>query len=99
MVYVIDYAPDTERHFRCLSAREQAIVLDAVPQQLRYQPRAETRNRKRLRPNPFAPWELRIGALRVYYDVEDAPVPIVKIRAVGIKHRNRVLIGGEEVVV
>jgi hypothetical protein len=48
-----------------------------------------------MRPNPLAPWELRIGALRVYYDVEDAPQPKVFIRAVGIKERNRVRIAGE----
>lgn len=48
-----------------------------------------------MRPNPVAPWELRIGNLRVYYDVEEAPEPMVLIRAVGIKERNRVRIGKE----
>lgn len=48
-----------------------------------------------MRPNPVAPWELRIGHLRVYYDVEEAPKPLVLIRAVGIKERNRVRIGKE----
>ena len=55
----------------------------------------ETRKRKPMRPNPVAPWELRIGALRVYYDVEEDPQPVVFIRAVGIKERNRVRIGRE----
>ncbi len=50
-----------------------------------------------MRPNPIAPWELRIGDLRVYYDVEDTPEPKVRIRAVGVKERNRVLIGNEEI--
>jgi hypothetical protein len=49
-----------------------------------------------MRPNPVAPWELRIGILRVYYDVEANP-PIVYVRAVGIKVRDRVRIGGEEI--
>jgi hypothetical protein len=31
----------------------------------------------------------------VYYDVEDEPEPVVQIRAVGIKERNRVRIGKE----
>jgi mRNA-degrading endonuclease RelE of RelBE toxin-antitoxin system len=48
-----------------------------------------------MRPNPVAPWELRIGNLRVYYDVEEEPEFIVFIRAVGIKERNRVRIGRE----
>jgi hypothetical protein len=45
----------------------------------------------------LAPWELRIGHLRVSFDVEDEPRRIVRILAVGVKVRNRVRIGGEEV--
>ena len=48
-----------------------------------------------MRPNPVAPWELRIRNLRVYYDVEEEPDPVVFIRAVGIKERDRVRIGRE----
>ena len=69
-------------------------MLDTVDEQLTHQPTGETRNRKPMRPNPLAPWELRIGTLRVYYDVEDTPEPKVYIRAVGIKERNRVRIAG-----
>lgn len=46
-----------------------------------------------MRPNPVAPWEPRIGNLRVYYDVETKPKPMVYVRAVGVKLRNRVRIG------
>lgn len=90
----MEYSPDAEDHLRFLTARQQAIVLDTVDEQLTHQPTVETRNRKAMRPNPLAPWELRIGALRVYYDVEDTPEPKVYIRAVGIKERNRVRIAG-----
>ncbi len=48
-----------------------------------------------MRPNRLALWELRIGNLRVYYDIEDDPEPIVYIRAIGIKERNYVRIGKE----
>jgi mRNA-degrading endonuclease RelE of RelBE toxin-antitoxin system len=48
-----------------------------------------------MRPNPLAPWELRIGNLRVYYDFEDSPEQVVFIRAIGIKERNNVRIGKE----
>ncbi len=48
-----------------------------------------------MRPNPVAPWELRVGTLRVYYDVVDDPEPVVYIRAVGVKERNRIRIGRE----
>ena len=93
--YRIEYSPEAEEHLRLLTARQRATVLDGVDEQLMYQPTVETRNRKPMRPNPLAPWELRIGNLRVYYDAEEEPEPVVHIRAVGIKERNRVRIGKE----
>ncbi len=94
-MYTIEYSPETIDHFRPLTARQRSIILDEVERQLKSQPTEETKNRKPMRPNPLAPWELRIGNLRVYYDVEEEPEPIVLIRAVGIKRRNQVWIGGE----
>ena len=73
MPYRIEYSPNVEDHFRILTARQRKAILDAVDRQLVHQPTVETRNRKPMRPNPVAPWELRIGSLRVYYDVEDRP--------------------------
>jgi mRNA-degrading endonuclease RelE of RelBE toxin-antitoxin system len=95
VTYRIAYSPESEDHLRALATRDRVIVLDAVDEQLAHQPTVETRNRKPLRPNPLAPWELRIGDLRVYYDVEDDPEPVVHIRAVGIKDHNQLRIGGE----
>ncbi|MEW6215213.1 MAG: type II toxin-antitoxin system RelE/ParE family toxin, partial [Nitrospirota bacterium] len=81
--------------FRFLTKRQQVTVLDTVEKQLQYQPDIETRNRKPMRPNPLAPWELRIGNLRVYYDIENKPERVVYVRAIGIKERNNVKIGKE----
>ena len=97
MVYRIEYSPDSEDHLRGLTARQRAMVFDAVDLQLAHQPDVETRNRKPMRPNPVAPWELRIGHLRVYYDIEQQPEPKVTVVAVGKKIRNRVIIGNKEV--
>jgi len=58
------------------------------------EPTVPTRNRKEMRPNLIAVWELRIGDFRVYYDVDEEE-SIVYIRAVGIKEGNQVRIGGE----
>ncbi|MEW6716808.1 MAG: type II toxin-antitoxin system RelE/ParE family toxin [Chloroflexota bacterium] len=91
MPYRIEYSPEAEEHLRALSTRQQRNVLDSVDRQLAHQPTVETRNRKPMRPNPVAPRELRIGNLRVYYDVEEEPDPL----AVGVKVRNRVRIGKE----
>ena len=92
MSYQIEYSLDTEEHLRALTARQIQIVLDAVDEQLAHLPTLETRNRKPMRPNPLAPWELRIGSLRVYYDVEDESETVI-ILAVGIKYGNRLRIG------
>ena len=97
MPYRVEYSPDAKNHLKALTARERAIVTDVVDQQLAYQPTVETRNRRPMRPNPFAPWELRVGVLRVYYDVMQEPDAVVFIRAVGIKVRHRVYIGKEAV--
>jgi mRNA-degrading endonuclease RelE of RelBE toxin-antitoxin system len=95
LVYRIEYSLESETHLRFLTARQQSIVLDTVDEQLMYQPTVETKNRKPMRPNPLAPWELRIGDLRVYYDVEGEPEAVVYISAVGIKERNQIRIAGE----
>jgi hypothetical protein len=71
-------------------------VFDAVDEQLAHEPATETRNRKPLRPNPMAPWELRVRNLRVYYDVTEEPEKLVTVLAVGVKRRDRVFIGGKE---
>ena len=97
MPYRIQYSPATDEHLRALTARQRAMVFDAVDEQLAHQPAIETRNRKPMRPNPLAPWELRIGDLRVYYEIAEEPEAAVTILAVGVKDRNRVLIGGKEI--
>jgi mRNA-degrading endonuclease RelE of RelBE toxin-antitoxin system len=93
--YRIEYSPDSENHLGSLTARQRAIILNRVDRQLVHEPTVETRNRRPMRPNPVAPWELRIGNLRVYYDVEEDPEPVVSVRAIGIKKRNQVWIGKE----
>ena len=97
MAYRIEYDPEAEDHLAALTARDESIVLDSVVRQLEHQPTVVTRNRKPMRPNPLAPWELRIGRLRVYYDVQEEPEAVVTIRAVGFKDRNRLRIGGKEI--
>ena len=94
--YVIEYSPPSREHLAALSAGQRATVLDEVGVQLLHQPTVVTRNRKPLQPNPLARFELRIADLRVYYEVDEER-RVVEIRAVGIKDRDRVFIGGEEI--
>lgn len=63
MTYHIEYSPEAEDHLCGLTARQQKMILDAVDEQLTHEPTVETRNRKPMRPNPIAPWELRVGKL------------------------------------
>lgn len=97
MQHRIEYSPDAEEHLHRLAARQRRIVMDGVDEQLVHEPTTETRNRKRMRPNPLAPWELRLGNLRVYYDVVEYPDSLVIVVAVGRKVRNQVFIGDEAI--
>ncbi|MEG3973127.1 type II toxin-antitoxin system RelE/ParE family toxin [Microcoleus sp. Pol10_D6] len=97
MTYQIEYTDAAIEHLKFLTTRQQRTVLDTVDEQLTYEPLVETRNRKPMEPNSLATWELRSGNLRVYYDVEENTVSIVYIQAVGVKNRNQVRIGQEEI--
>jgi len=64
-------------------------------QQRRYEPKVETRNRKKRRPNSISDWELRIGNYRVFYDVDETS-QIVSIEAIGLKLNNIIRFRGRE---
>jgi mRNA-degrading endonuclease RelE of RelBE toxin-antitoxin system len=96
LAYRIEYSPETDGHLRALTARQRSLVFNAIDDQLTQEPGVETRNRKPMRPNPVAPWELRVRELRVYYDFAEQPEPLVTVLAVGVKRRDRVAIGGQE---
>jgi mRNA-degrading endonuclease RelE of RelBE toxin-antitoxin system len=95
--YTVEFAQSVERHLRVLTARERTTVLNAIGRQLLHEPLKETRHRKPLRPNPIAPWELRVGQLRIFYDVTGAESGVVRILAVGRKRRNVLVVGDKEI--
>jgi mRNA-degrading endonuclease RelE of RelBE toxin-antitoxin system len=97
MVFEILYSPEAIDHLVALTKYEQTLVVDQVEQQLSHQPLLPTRKRKVLRPNPIAPWELRLADLRVFYDVQELPVAVVHVKAVGKKIHNELWIGGEKI--
>ena len=99
MRYAIEYSADAETHLAALTAAERRRVFDEVDRQLVHQPTAATRNRKKLRANVLAEWELRLGNLRVYYLVRDQVTPVVSVVAVGRKVCDRLFIGGVEVTI
>jgi mRNA-degrading endonuclease RelE of RelBE toxin-antitoxin system len=96
-VYKVEFAESVKGHLRELTAHQRAAVFDGIERKLMHEPLRETRNRKPLRPNPIAPWELRLGDLRVFYEVAADEVATVQILAVGVKSGNTLTIGGQEV--
>lgn len=97
MAYTIDFAKQVKTHLDVLTAAQRSTVLSAIERHLTNEPSTETRNRKPLRPNPVAPWELRVDELRVFYEVSEGPPAVVRILAVGVKIREALRIGGEEI--
>jgi mRNA-degrading endonuclease RelE of RelBE toxin-antitoxin system len=96
MPFTLQLSPRAREHLKGLRKRDQQIVVDAIAAQLIDQPDQPTRNRKLLEENPLAPWELRVGAFRVFYDV-NRKEGIVVVVAIGQKHHNVLRIGGEEI--
>lgn len=97
------YASRLKQHLFAIDRKYHSLIRRTIEEQLLFQPDVETKNRKPLQnPTIFnATWEIRFGPnnrLRVYYDVDHA-LNEVTILAIGVKQRNRVLIGREEVEV
>ena len=83
MAFAIEFASDVRDHLKALTMRERSEALEAIERHLLHEPLVETRNRNPLRPNPVAPWELRVGRLRVFYEVVPGEPGVVRILAVG----------------
>ena len=94
MSYSIEFSEDAERHLSLLRARDRPIVLDAIEEQLTHHPTVAIRNRKLLRENPLASWELRVEDLRVFYNVDDERRVVIVV-AIGRKVHNVLTIEGK----
>lgn len=94
-MYQIEFTPEALDDLTALKKNEQTEILDSIEEQLRFEPATETRNRKRMRLDPVAEWELRIGRFRVLYNVEEE-VKIVSIEAVGIKIGSNLVFRGKK---
>ena len=102
-MFRIELTPEAFDDLRSLRRFDQKRILSEIEARLPHEPTVETRNRKRLRPNRLAEWELRIDVFRVFYDVivgDDVNVGdeagIVKVVAIGYKVGNDLFVHGEE---
>ncbi len=95
MGYRITISREAEDQMKALPVREQRILEAAVVARLRDHPAQPTRAIKQLRPNPLAEFELRIGDLRVLYNVDIEAAEVVLL-IVGRKVGNALIVGNEE---
>lgn len=95
MAFQINLNTDAEGDLAYFRVPEQRVIVDGIGTHLRLDADQESERRKMLRPNPVAPWELRIGKYRVFYDVEDETT--VWITAIGWKEHNELYIRGKRV--
>jgi mRNA-degrading endonuclease RelE of RelBE toxin-antitoxin system len=98
MRFHITFAIEARQHLRALSAGERRKVLDRIEGALESEPTWGSKHRKQLRPNPLARWELRVGELRVFYDVPEGTQEVV-VLGVGRKVGNRLWLGGKEYLI
>jgi mRNA-degrading endonuclease RelE of RelBE toxin-antitoxin system len=95
MPFQVTLTASAEADLNAFRRFEQRLIVAAARRYLQNDADVASRHRKQLRPNPLAPWELRIGKYRVFYDVMDAT--IVKIVAIGYKEHNDLFIRGQRV--
>ena len=93
-MFAITFGENAVAEIDRLRAAERRRVLDAIERQLAYEP-AETTRRKKMLAGLAPPWEqvrpvwqLRVGGLRVFYDVDES-TRLVIVRAVRRKERRR----------
>lgn len=80
MKYRVVFAPAACEDYRVLPARARAEVRDAVNRHLLHQPTQVSRSRiKRLRGTRRPQYRLRVGDVRVFYDVREDEVAVLAI--------------------
>ena len=93
-VYEIRFARDIVKDLHKVPAFHRVQIVAAIERQLGHAPSVATRNRKPLvnliPPWPADPpvWELRVGAYRVFYDVDEEQ-KVVSVRAIRRKAGGR----------
>jgi len=70
MRYEIIFSPEAADDFKKISARERATIKDAIEHHLRYEPGKVSRSRiKPLKEMEYPQYRLRVGEIRVFYDI------------------------------
>jgi mRNA-degrading endonuclease RelE of RelBE toxin-antitoxin system len=79
-MFTILFTAEAEQDYRALDARWRAEIREALREHLTHEPRKESKSRiKRLREVLHPEYRLRVGEMRVYYDVAENTVTVVSI--------------------
>jgi mRNA-degrading endonuclease RelE of RelBE toxin-antitoxin system len=80
MKFEIFFAPEAIQDFKRLSARDRSTIKEAIEKHLRYEPQRTSKSRiKKLRGISRPQYRLRVGEIRVFYDVAKENVEILAI--------------------
>jgi mRNA-degrading endonuclease RelE of RelBE toxin-antitoxin system len=80
MKYEILFAPEAVQDFKRLSARDRSIVKEAIEKHLRHEPQRISKSRiKKLRGMSRSQYRLRVGEIRVFYDIVEQRVEVLAI--------------------
>src|SRR5205809_7806674 len=80
MTYAVVLAPAAAKTFRSLPAYSRAEVRDALERHVRHEPTRVSKSRiKRLRGMSQPQYRLRVGEVRVFYDVTREAVQVLAI--------------------
>ena len=80
MKYEIVFAPQAVRDVRHLRAHVRSMVRDAIEASLRHAPTSLSQSRiKRLRGLAQPQFRLRVGEVRVFYDVRESTVEVLAV--------------------
>jgi mRNA interferase RelE/StbE len=95
MKFEVKLVPSADEDLNFYGTRDQRVILDAVEEFLELDADVESKRRQPLRPNLLAPWELRVGDYRVFYEI--TAERLVRVLAVGHKVHNELFIRGRKV--
>jgi mRNA interferase RelE/StbE len=95
MQFQVTLVPSADKDLDFYGTHDQRLILDAMEEFLEIDADLESKRRRPLRPNPLAPWELRLGDYRVFYEI--TVDRSVRVLAIGHKVHNELFIRGEKV--
>jgi mRNA-degrading endonuclease RelE of RelBE toxin-antitoxin system len=71
MEYRVTLTESAKKDIAHFDVPAQRMIVAGISTHLKADAEVPTRRKKPLRPNPIAPWELRLDRFRVFYSIEE----------------------------